>query len=202
MSKSFYDTIEMDNTLVFSDHGTVTEAINSFLPAVKGYNFFHITNDDVVYRTKGWDRLLYERLKDRPGIAYGNDLAQESNLCTFPFISIEIIKAVGWIQLPALKKYCGDLVWHALGSNLQCLHYCPDVIIEHLTWFNDKSTDMPDEKIYHQDLRAYAEWVSMYMDMDVLKIEGSCGWNTIASNGSAPPWLRVLRGKSILNAPS
>lgn len=170
MSESFYDTIEMDNTLVFSSAGTVTEAINSFIKAVPQYDFIHITNDDVIYRTKGWDRLLAEAIASTPGIAYGNDLAQESKLCTFPFISASFIKAVGWIQLPQLNRYCGDLVWHNIGSQLGRLAYCPEVMIEHMTWFNGKSTEMPDQKIYEKDLRAYAEWAAIYQRMDILTI--------------------------------
>lgn len=164
--------LEMDLILVRS--GTVTQAINSCLPLVGQYDYIHITNDDVVYRKMGWDALFcVSALVGSPRIYYGDDLSQGKNLCTFPFISREIIEAVGFIQLPQLERYFGDTVWYHLGLHTGCLRYIPDVVIEHLTWLNGKSKELPDQDIYEKDLMSYSKWlVSGEADLLVHKIKG------------------------------
>jgi hypothetical protein len=85
----------------------VTHHFNNAYQAFKDYDYFHMTNDDVVYKTKGWDKLLTDVLKDKPGIAYGDDSIQGQNLPTFPMISGDIVRAVGYLQMTLLDKFSG-----------------------------------------------------------------------------------------------
>lgn len=153
MMTSFYKTSTEDNDLVVEKSGTVTEAFNKYFEHVELYDFVHLTNDDVVYQTQGWDSLFLAAARENgPGVYYGDDRLQGKNLPTFPFISSAIIKQVGFLQLPSLYRYCGDVVWRFIATSCNCLHYCPQIIIEH-RW------EGADEAINKADMMAFANWL-------------------------------------------
>lgn len=90
-------------------------------------------SDDHVPRTPGWDRLLLEAIDGMggTGIAYGNDLHQESRTATSWVMSADIVQALGWLALPACSHYHIDDAVVALGREAGCLAYLPEVVIEH-----------------------------------------------------------------------
>ena len=89
-------------------------------------------NDDHLPRTKGWDRLMVEALRDLgSGIVYGNDLLQYEALPTAPAITTDIVRALGFYCPPGLQHVYIDNFWLGLGIRLERLRYLPDVIIEH-----------------------------------------------------------------------
>lgn len=136
------------------------------------YEYFSQTNDDFVYRTKDWDLKLMNY-----GINFGNDLFQGNNYPSTSVIHSDIIKAVGWLQLPDLTHLCGDLVWNIIGINCGCLNYCEDVIIEHITPYNQKCD--PDDifkntnsvEMYRRDQTAYIKWLMTSAVDDVKKVK-------------------------------
>jgi len=148
MEKSFYDTITEDNTLYVVSFGTVTEAINFAFNKYPDYDYYHITNDDVIYETKGWDKILSNKLR----ISYGNDCIQKENLCTFPLIDGDIVRALGWLQMPELDRYCGDVIWKFLGDRLNILSYHENVIIRHV-W------EGQDNAINIKDMGNFSKWL-------------------------------------------
>lgn len=87
--------------------------------------------DDVVFRTKGWDRIV-ERTLDTPGIAYGDDLIHGRNHPSAVFMSSAIARALGWLALPATRHQWADDGWKRLGQETGCLRFMPDVVVEHL----------------------------------------------------------------------
>lgn len=141
---------------------TVTQLLNTAYNMTKDYNYVHIANDDVLYLTPGWDTKFKEALK-APGIAYGDDLFQGENLCTFPFISKEIVDAVGWVQMPLLEKYSGDVVWKFIGNQLNILKYIPEIIISH-QW-----KGCSDQDLNKKDMNSFAEWLKI-SHRDIKKI--------------------------------
>lgn len=86
--------------------------------------------DDHLSRTWGWDEKMIAALAT-PGIAYGDDRLQGENLPTAPFISPEIIRALGWYALPTCHHLFIDDAWKALGIATGTLRYVPEVVIEH-----------------------------------------------------------------------
>lgn len=90
--------------------------------------------DDHRPRTVGWDEKLLAALDDTggTGVAYGDDLLMGERLPTAAVVSSDIVAALGWMCEPSLRHYCVDNVWHVLGASAGCLHYLPDVVIEHL----------------------------------------------------------------------
>lgn len=145
--------------------GSVTECINAAFLKWNRFDLYHITNDDVIYETPGWDDKFKAPFKSgKSGIVYGNDLFQGENLCTFPVISADIAKTLGWLQLPTLDRYCGDVVWRFIGKHCGCLKYLPDVILRH-NW-----NGQPDIAINTADMKKFADWL-MVAHRDVQKVE-------------------------------
>lgn len=149
MIESFDMTKSEHTDLIFSSHGNVTEAINLAFNSNPDYDFYHITNDDVIYKTEEWDIKLANTNK----ISYGNDLLQGDNLCTFPMIDGDIARALGWLQLPTLEKYCGDVVWKFIGKETKCLSYHGNIFIKH-EWSNDVSRE-----IHEKDQLEFSKWL-------------------------------------------
>jgi len=175
MVDSFDATITTDNTLIVVDDPiTPTECFNKVLLDNSNYDFYHLTNDDVIYKTKGWDDLLSRKGK----ICYGNDTIQGDALCTFPMIDGDIVRCLGWLQLPTLKKYCGDVVWMELGRRLNCLKYVPDVEIEHRHFVNGKrENDDPNFwGTYGYDKEAFLEWFTTSAVFDTEAIRRYMKW--------------------------
>lgn len=169
MLKIFELTKSKHTDIIFSDKGTVTEAINTIFNENLGYDYYHITNDETEYQTPLWDLKLAKKGK----ITYGNDLFQGENLCTFPMIDGDIARAVGWLQLPTLTRYGGDVVWKFIGERLRILEYVPDVVIEHL-W-----EGCADPQTNLEDMKRFAEWLpSSFRDIGKIK-EALCQKNTM-----------------------
>lgn len=148
MEESFSKTSTEDNKLFEVSFGTVPQAFNFAFNKYPDMDYYHLTNDDVVYKTVGWDKTL----SNKNTISYGNDLLQGKNMPTFPVIDGNIIRALGWLVMPNFKKYGGDLVWKFLGDNLKILDYHPNVIIQH-NW------EGADEDINKEDMSIFAQWL-------------------------------------------
>lgn len=173
MFKSFRGTSTAHNELIINrdTDKTITQIINKVWEVNRGYDFYHITNDDVIYHTKGWDSKFIDLAKERgPGVYYGNDLFMGENLATFPFISGKLVEAVGFLQEPSLIRYYGDTVWSALAKECKCLHYVPEVIIEHKTFFNGKREGKPDAEAYKKDSESFHKWATLKAIFDLAKV--------------------------------
>jgi len=104
------------------------------------YDYYHITNDDVVYRTDNWDKTFIGMLDSRPGIAFGDDGIHSGKCCTFPVISGDIIRALGWLQLPTLVHgLYGDDGWLIIGKMIQSIYFFKHVLTEHMHPMVDKA---------------------------------------------------------------
>jgi len=203
MAESFKATSNEDNTLVFfldEDDETISEymkiekisyRVNPRMTNTKIFNlafsehknceYYHMTNDDFIYRTEGWDNAFIRRL-EKIGIAYGNDLLQGQGMATAPFISGDIVRALGWLQMPTLDYLGGDVAWQHIGHKLDRLFYLPQVIIEHMSYQGRKAeidetyknTNSPTR--YEKDGQAFKEWVkSGRAEVDLLHVRLACG---------------------------
>lgn len=167
---TYYNDIK-EHKVVCKANATVTEVVNDIYKMYPNYDFYHILNDDVIYHTNGWDTKFIQVIKEcGPGIAYGNDLFQGKNLPTFPFISKELVKSIGWLQLPRLNRYFGDMVWRHIGQMTNTLYYLGGVEIEHMHNLADKSDIVPDMEVYDADQLAWASWLpSSHIDINRIK---------------------------------
>lgn len=162
MMDSFLTTrSEHTNIRVYYEPGNITEIINKAFRDNPDYDYYHLSNDDVQYKTPNWDILLANKGK----ISYGNDLFQGESLCTFPMIDGDIVRALGWLQLPTLERYAGDVVFKFIGQQLGILNYVEDVVIEH------KWEGCSDVAMNTRDMGAFARWLPV-SHLDVNKVRG------------------------------
>ncbi len=176
----YQDTIK-DTAYTIEPRRSITDIINERFQSQKNeYEFFSVSNDDFIYRTSNWDTKLIETIEKRgPGIAYGNDLLAGEVIPTTSIVSSQIVKALGWLQMPRLKHLFNDNVFKYLGQKCRCLYYMPEVIIEHMHFFNGKAEkDLTYEisnsmMMYKHDEEAFMEWVNKDAPNDVIKVRSA-----------------------------
>lgn len=150
MMESFNNTkSEFTDIVVYTEIGSVTEIFNKAFNEHKYYDFYFMCNDDIIFRTDKWDLKLANKGK----ISYGNDLFQRDNLCSFPMIDGDIVRALGWLQMPKLERYTGDVIWKFMGVQLGILNYVEEVVIEH-TW-----SGCSDPEMNTRDTQNFANWL-------------------------------------------
>lgn len=177
MYESLRNTSDAD-VLFLSEKGSITDLINRAYRFSRGYDYYHITNDDFIYRTKNWDKILVDKIESSGGwgIAYGSDLYLNEALPTAPVISRNIIDALGWIQLPTLEHLCGDMVWNYIGKKIDALFYVKDVVIEHQHFLNNKAEKddvyqkTNSKEMFRKDHESFRNWVQQDSERDIKRV--------------------------------
>lgn len=136
--------------------------------------------DDHLPRTPGWDRILIERIEHNmlgPGFAYGNDLLQGGALPTAWVVSAEVVRALGWMMLPACRHMYVDAAVRELGRAADRLWYEPEVIIEHVhpmtgktPWDSSYRESNAPER-YDEDRQAFERWVDGQLEQDAATLQ-------------------------------
>lgn len=156
---SYYNTVSQPYIIISTEIKPITKILNEVFQENPNFDFYHLTNDDVEYKTKDWDIKLANKGK----ISYGDDLFQRENLSTFPMIDGDFVRALGWLQMPNLERYYGDSIWHFIGSRCGIMNYVPEVVIQH-TW------DGADMDIYRLDTQKFGEWLPWaFKDIEKVK---------------------------------
>jgi hypothetical protein len=174
MFESLLKTCDAD-ILFLTEVGNTTQLINEAFHKNSFYKYYHLTNDDFIYQTKDWDKIFINSILDG-GIAHGNDLYLGEALPVAPFISGDVARAVGWLQLPTLTHLCGDMVWNHIGRSLGILKYHKEVIIEHKHFLNHKAEKdsvyeiTNSKEMYAKDHAACKEWIANQSADDIARI--------------------------------
>lgn len=148
------------NIIINYEEKSITRIFNEIFEKNPNYDFYFMANDDIIFNTPLWDKILANKGK----ISYGNDLLQGEHLCPFPMIDGDIVRALGWLQMPMLEKYCGDLCWMTMGKQLDILNYKENVTIKH-EWSGEV-----DEVVHKRDQAEFAKWLSScYRDVNKIK---------------------------------
>jgi len=106
-------------------------------PVVDAIGFF---GDDHRPRTRGWDAAYLTALREiGAGIVYGDDLLQHAFVPTQCAMSADIIRRLGWMAHPTLRHMYVDTLWRDMSAPVGKLRYLPDVVIEHLHYWNNKA---------------------------------------------------------------
>jgi hypothetical protein len=138
------------------------------------YKFICFLGDDVRPRTFGWDKILLEPLRNRPGISYANDLIQKEFLPTHVVMSSEIIKSLGFMAPPILKHLFMDNFWLDLGKAINSIHYFENVVLEHLHPALEKSSVdqvyLDSWGLFEHDKNAYEKYKESDFLQDVEKV--------------------------------
>lgn len=163
--KRVYDR-EGDKTLT-------TEIINRVFEELNDYEFYSVTNDDIVYKTKGWDVALSNPLKISSGQddtmveKYGFKRVGNVDPGEFPITSVicgDIARSIGWLQLPKLRHSCGDNIWFWIGKRTNTLHHDNRYHTDHNSpYFDraevDKTFEMSNAHENMGDYYIYKEWL-------------------------------------------
>lgn len=136
----------------------------AILDMSKFYDITGFVGDDHRFRTAGWDTQIEQVLSERPGFAFGNDLAR-NDIPTQVFVNSRIVMALGWMALPGAKHLYLDNTWAYLGGSISSLSYLPDVIIEHVHPFFGKGqmdegyARVNQASMYEHDNAVFRQWM-------------------------------------------
>jgi len=107
-------------------------------------DYVMLLNDDVIVRTRGWDRIVYRclrRFSDRIVLVHVNDTLMRDYLCTFPILSRAYCDLIGEICPTQYERYRIDDHIEDVFNMLAHLGvrrsvYLPDVVFEHCNTVN------------------------------------------------------------------
>jgi len=104
---------------------------------------YHHAGDDLVYKTKEWDRIVkseFEKYPDKILFVYGRDgIVDSGELGTHGFIHKNWIETVGYFVPPYFSADYNDTWLTDLAKRIDRLVYIPDLYIEHLHFSVGKS---------------------------------------------------------------
>lgn len=161
--------------LYLEQTNSTTEIFNKIWKENQGYYCYHMTNDDVLYQTEGWDFVFIDvLLQQGGGIVYGDDGFHGAGLCTLPCISSNVLEVTGWLQYKALDKLFGDAIWMKIGNQVPCIYWHHMIKMEHKHWINGKrEVDSTAEEYlvnYKKDEFIYNLWDKNFSNQDIEKV--------------------------------
>lgn len=120
--------------------GRTMGTLNATGYAASRGEYVMLLNDDVVIRTRGWDRTIlacFRCFPDPVGLVHVNDTLIRDNLCTFPVLSRAYCELIGGICPTVYRRYRIDDHIEDVFNLLAMLGYrravyLPDVVFEHL----------------------------------------------------------------------
>jgi hypothetical protein len=96
------------------------------------YKYIGFIGDDIVFRTK-WEQQFIDALSSNKFVlAFANDLMYtKGDHATHPFITTNLIKAVGFFGCPVVTHHYFDNYWMDMVKIVGTVKFLPSVIMEH-----------------------------------------------------------------------
>ena len=129
-------------------------------------------NDDLVYKTQGWDDVLEKRLielNDPYYLTWFNDGINSDRHCAFPVISREWYETLGYFS-PGVFNFGYNDTWvYDIAKRVGKLNYMNDILVEHLHFSVGKSNmddtyarNRTQEKgnLYRKDKEIYEQTIN------------------------------------------
>ena len=142
---SDYEKLKKKAITIIGERTDMSTMFSSCIPKASGKTII-LCNDDVLFRTKKWDDIIYENLKLYPDnifLLHPNDLNKGANLCTFPIFSKELfLKFPGMLpmNLTSTDLHIHDIFLQLKGLGIDRIKYLDNVIFEHLHYTLGKSS--------------------------------------------------------------
>jgi len=147
--------------------------VNALADKFKGYRAYLFGADDIVYKTKGFDKLFLEILdqfKQKKGheiaILYGDDTIHGEKLATHPLLSAELIEAQGsFYPKDRMRHLFSDNWCMYLGLSCDILVYVPAIVMDHLHFIKTKAQkdksylESNAPAMYERDGEKYREYL-------------------------------------------
>ena len=140
------------------------------------YDMLGFLGDDHRFRTSEWDLEIARSHAGKTAIVYGDDLLQGINLPTAVFVSAGIVRALGYMSPPEMVHMYLDNFWRDFGNQLGCLHFHPDIIIEHMHYINGKAVAddqylaLNTDDALEADRKQYEWYINHRMQADLNKV--------------------------------
>lgn len=137
----------------------------NFLAGASQGNILHMTADDLVFRTKGWDNVVRDAMFGYPWrvLHYRDDYKNEE-MALNPFVSRTWYKNLGYIH-PRLMHFYSDTWFEDIARRAGVLHYRDDLHItqEHpklgtAAWDTTYTKNRAPERVAH-DRRVWEETI-------------------------------------------
>jgi GT2 family glycosyltransferase len=135
-----------------------------------------LLNDDVVFRTSGWDAAVasaFARFPDGIALVYGNDLDQGRRVPTFPIVSRRTCEIVGGICPPGylnlhIESHLHDIFRQLASRGHERTVYMPDVVFQHLRPATSRKRDPAhDDRLFlslAEEREAVAEKLARHIE--------------------------------------
>ncbi len=166
------------------DETLTTEIINRAFEEFNEYDYYSVTNDDIHYKTKGWDEALCHPLKiscgqdDTMVEKYGD---KHNVICSpgeFPITSVidgDIVRKIGWLQFPELRHSCGDNIWYWIGRRSGILYNDKNYHTSHISPYFGKCEEDDTYKECNafdnmEDYYIYKEWLKYRCGKEIIKV--------------------------------
>jgi len=128
------------------------------------YKYYGIFSDDMIFRTKDWDKKMVEAIEEGGGwgVIHGEDLASHKGV--HPVVSANLIKIVGYFSVKGLIHLRVDRTWIDIGKGSGLLYCLKDVIIEHMHphWgkgkFDGTYRPLRTQGLKNYDTAIYNKW--------------------------------------------
>jgi GT2 family glycosyltransferase len=152
--------------------------------------FVMLINDDVVIRTRNWDREVYSAFAsfgDDIGLIHTNDLLFRDKLCTFPILSREACQVIGVCPQQYRRYRIDDHIYDTYNIlallGYRRIMYLPDVVFEHLNhqltsgereekFVSDEGkVYVPNPEILESDALLFDSWIES-RKQDAMKLAG------------------------------
>jgi hypothetical protein len=137
------------NNLCIPSGITLMEKINVYaIDIANKYKYVGFIGDDIVFRTKWESEFVNFLSKEKFGLAHANDLIHVGGgLATHPFITSNLIKAVGFFGCPAVDHHYFDNYWMRMVGETGTVKYFPEIIMEHVHPIVNKAEK---DALYHK----------------------------------------------------
>lgn len=138
--------------------GSLNDAFKQF-PNLKWYGFL---SDDSIVRTFEWDQKLLAELDDFSIVHSADGWRTEYRIHGAVIFGGELLRALGWwVPKGLIHSFCDD-VWEAIAEKLKIRRYLPEVLVEHMHFWNGKTElDQSYLKAYSsfdKDQETYTLW--------------------------------------------
>ena len=127
--------------------------------------FYGLLGDDVMPRSVGWNVKL-ATAAGNDGVAFGDDTINGATHAAHSAIAGDLVREIGWLSLPGLKRLYLDTIWTDIGRSRGTLRYLPHVLLEHMHFSNgkapfdttyDKPSAVEDRAIYQAWFKEWTE---------------------------------------------
>ncbi len=135
--KVMNDTYYRFMTTVVGEPQSVSKSWNVLadLAIRKKFDVLIMGNDDLIYRTKNWDKILDRELKQYPDeiyCAYMNDMINGPKHCAFPIVSKKWYETLGYFT-PGIFHFGYNDTWvFDIANKIGRAHYINNIVADHV----------------------------------------------------------------------